>query len=84
MHFKRAMVYMRGGIRAHEEAVVVDIVRAAIDVREESDIFLVPVFFDVEEVAGHKVEGCCVKVNHFLEVLDAQAKVAQLDLSVAV
>jgi hypothetical protein len=64
--------------------VVVDIVRAAIDVREESDRLPVPFVLNVEEVAGDKVEGCCVKGNHILEVLDAKAKVTQLYLSVIV
>lgn len=69
---------MRGGIGAHEETVVVDVVCAAIDVREESNVLLVAVFLNVEEVARHEVESCCVKGNHVLEVSDAQAEVTQL------
>jgi uncharacterized protein YsxB (DUF464 family) len=84
MHFKRAMMYMRYGIHAHEETMMVDIVCAAINVSKESNILLLPVVFNIEEVARHEIEGCGVKGDHFLEVLNAKAKVTQLYLSVTV
>lgn len=44
VHFKWAVVDMRGRICAHEECVVVYVILIAIDVREKSNVFLLSIF----------------------------------------
>lgn len=63
-----AVVHVGGGVRGHEEGVVVDRSGAAVDVGEEGDCFFaggccVVFGVDVEEVAGDDVEGAGVEVD---------------------
>jgi hypothetical protein len=55
---------VRGGVAADEEAVVVDVFGAEVNVREKGDVgALLVFFFDVEEVAGDEVEVGCVECD---------------------
>ena len=62
---------------------MVDVSGAAVDVREESDVFLAVEgcgvgVVDVEEVAGGDIEGAGVKVDEGVEFGGADAVVAKL------
>lgn len=79
VHLEGAVVHVAGLVGAHEEGVVVDVVVAAVDVREDGHVLPGAVgLVDVEEVGGHEVEVLQVEVELAGEVLDAEAVVAQL------
>ena len=78
-----AVVDMRGGIRTHEEGMVVHQILATVDMREDGYCFFGFASFHVEEVCWDDVEVLGVEVEFGLEVLDAEAVVAELDIDVS-
>ena len=80
MHLERAMMNMTGLVGAHEESMMIDMVRATVNVSEDGNILLVtPIrLLQIEEVGRNKVEGPGVKAHLILEVLYAQPVVSQL------
>lgn len=80
MHLERAMMNVTGFIGAHEESMMIDVVRAAVDVSEHGNILLVtPIrFFLVEKVGRNEIECSSVKAHLIWEVSYTQPIVSQL------
>ena len=83
MNLERAMMDMRCCIPAHEEAVVVDVIGAAINVSEKRDVLLLAIFLQVEEVCRHNVEVGGIEVDQIVKFLGANSEVSKLWLSVS-
>ena len=73
------MVDVRCGICAEEEAVVVYMLVAQIDVGECCYHFSFPVLLHVYEVGRYNVEVCCVKDEHFFKARSTHAKMPELE-----
>ena len=80
MHLERAMMNVTGFVGAHEESMMIDMVRATVDVSEDGNILLVtPIrLFYVEKVGRDKVECSGVKAHLISKVLYTQPIVSQL------
>ena len=76
------MVHVLGGVRGHEEGVVVDVGVAPVDVREDGNVFagggLGGGGGDVEEVGGREIEVRGVEAHLGGEVPHAEAVVSEL------
>lgn len=72
------MVDMRCRVRAHEEAVVVYIITASVNVCEKRDVLLLAILFHVEEISRHYVEVCGVEMDQVVKFLCADSKVSEL------
>lgn len=68
---ERTVVHVCGGVAAHKEAVVVDKVGSAVDVREHRHVDGLSVLIDVQEIGGNDVEVGRVEADHGGEVGDA-------------
>jgi len=79
VYLERAVVYVARLVGAHEEGMVVDVVVAAVDVREDGHVLLRSVrLVDVQEVRRYEVEVFQVEVQLAGKVLYAQTIVAEL------
>lgn len=77
--FETAVVYMAGGICAHEEGVVVSVGGADVYVHKHGYVFALAVLaIHVQKVGGCEVEHAGVEVELRGKVLHAEAVVAQL------
>ena len=78
---KRRVVHVARRGRTHEERMMIDILFAAVHVREESHLLL-PVrrilFLHAHEIRGHEVEVAGIEADLGLQVGDAEAVVAEL------
>lgn len=78
MNLERAMMDMRCCILAHEEAVVVHVIGAAINVSEKRDVLLLAILLQVEEVCRHNVEVGGVEIDQIVKFLRANSEVSKL------
>lgn len=78
---KRRVMHMARGRAAHEERMMIDVLVAAVNVREKPHLLLPAgrvLFGHAHEVRGHQVEVPRVEADLLLQVRDAQAVVAEL------
>jgi hypothetical protein len=83
MNLERAMMDMRSRIGADEEAVVVYIIAATINMSEKRDVLLLAILIDIEEVTRNYVKVCGVERDQFVKLLRTESKMPELRLAVS-
>lgn len=83
MNLERAMMNMCRRVGADEEAVVVYIVAATINVSEKCDVLLLAILVDMEEVSRNYVEICGVERDQLVKLLRTESKMPKLRMAVS-